>query len=202
MKVSRQAYGPEPDQYFERYLPDETASPGTVLVIHGGFWRPEFDASLGRPLATDLAERGYSVANLEYRRPERDGWREIFPDVLAGIAALGTANVVAVGHSAGAQLAAYAAARVPLAGIVAQAGLLDLAGAVRDRVGGRSVLKLLGGTPDEVPERYREADPIVLAPLGIPVVCVHSRADDWVPIAQCEAYVATGGAAELIEGPG
>ena len=44
MKVSRQAYGPEPDQYIEHYLPDELAHPGTVLIIHGGFWRPEYDA--------------------------------------------------------------------------------------------------------------------------------------------------------------
>ena len=201
MKVSRHAYGAEADQYLERYVPAVARHLGTVLVIHGGFWRPEYDASLGRAIATDLAERGYVAVNLEYRRPDRDGYRCIFPDVLAGIASLADENVVAVGHSAGAQLAAYAAARVPLAGVVAQAGLLDLATAAADRVGGRSVLKLLGGTIEEVPERYREADPIVSAPLEVPVVCVHSRADAWVPFAQSEAYAAKSGC-ELIEVPG
>ena len=198
MNVGRQAYGPEPDQYLERYGSGEL---GTVLIVHGGFWRPEFDASLGRPLAEDLAERGYTAVNLEYRRATWDGWRCAFPDVLAGIAALDEPNVVAVGHSAGAQLAAYAAARGLLAGVVAQAGLLELGTAARERVGGRSVLKLMGGTPEEVPQRYREADPIVAAPLAVPVVCVHSRADEWVPFAQSEAYAAKSGA-ELIEVPG
>jgi acetyl esterase/lipase len=199
VKVSRQAYGPEPEQYVEHYVPERVEHPGTVLIIHGGFWRPEYDAALGRPLATDLAERGYTVANLEYRRPEQDGWRQIFPDVLAGAASL-TGDVVAVGHSAGGQLAAYAAARLPLAGVVAQAGVLDLATAARDRVGGRSVLKLMGGTPEEAPERYRDADPIGLK-IDVPVVCVHSRADVRVPYAQSEAYAAATGA-ELIEVPG
>jgi acetyl esterase/lipase len=198
MKISTHAYGPEPDQYVERYQPERVEYPGTVLIIHGGFWRPEYDASLGRPLATDLAERGFAAANLEYRR---DGWPSTFPDVLAGIASLGEQNIVAVGHSAGGQLAVYAATQGKLAGVVAQAGVLDLAGAAADQVGGRSVLRLMGGTPEDVPERYREADPIACAPPAVPIVCVHSRADELVPFAQSEAYAAKTGA-ELIEVPG
>lgn len=197
MKVSKQPYGAEPDQYLEHYEPEQVGHPGTVLIIHGGFWRPEYDASIGRPLARDLAERGYRAANLEYRRAKADGWRASLPDVLAGVASLDAESVVAIGHSAGGQLAAYAAARLPLAGVIAQAGLLDLATAARDRVGGRSVHKLLGGTPEEVPERYQDADPIGLAP-SAPIVCVHSRTDELVPFAQSEAYAARTGA-RLIE---
>jgi acetyl esterase/lipase len=200
VKISKRAYGPEPDQYVEHYLPAEPTGPGTVLIIHGGFWRPEFDASLGRPLALDLAQRGYTVANLEYRRPPRDGWRSISTDVRAAVTTL-TGTVVAVGHSAGGQLAVYAAQYGRLAGVVTQAGLLDLVTAAENRVGGRSVEKLLGGTPQEVPERYGKADPIALLPSRVPVVCVHSRADEWVPFAQSEAYAEKSGA-ELIEVPG
>jgi acetyl esterase/lipase len=192
----KEPYGPDPDQYLEHYVPDQVRHPGTVLIIHGGFWRPEYDASLGRPLARDLAERGFVAANLEYRRA---GWAEMSADVLAAVASL-TGKVVAVGHSAGGQLAAYAAHHGRLSGVVAQAGLLDLATAARDLVGGRSVSRLLGGTPDEVPERYAEADPIGLEP-RVPVVCVHSRTDEWVPFAQSEAYAARTGA-RLIEVPG
>ncbi|HEY4460632.1 MAG TPA: alpha/beta fold hydrolase [Pseudonocardiaceae bacterium] len=189
-------YGPEPDQYRERYLPAQPKHPGTVLIIHGGFWLPDYDASLGRPLAQDLAERGFTAVNLEYRR---SGWQEMSADVLAGVASL-TGDVVAVGHSAGGQLAVYAAQHGRLAGVVAQAGVLDLATAAQDRIGGRAVSKLLGGTPEEVPERYREADPIGLPP-RVPVVCVHSRTDQLVPFAQSEAYAARTGA-RLIEVPG
>jgi hypothetical protein len=60
-------YGAEPAQFGELWLPDEAAA-GTVVVIHGGFWRALYDLSLGRPLAADLAARGYAAWNLEYRR--------------------------------------------------------------------------------------------------------------------------------------
>jgi acetyl esterase/lipase len=192
----REHYGPEPDQYIEHYVPEQVQHPGTVLIIHGGFWRPEYDASIGRPLAEDLAERGYTAVNLEYRRSD---WESMAADVLAGVASL-TGDVVAVGHSAGGQLAVYAAQCGRLAGVVAQAGVLDLATAARDRVGGRSVLRLMGGTPEEVPERYAEADPIGMTP-RVPVVCVHSRTDQLVPFAQSEAYSAKTGA-RLVEVPG
>lgn len=207
MKISRHAYGPDPDQYVERYLPEGADFLGAVLVIHGGFWRPGYGAELGHDIAADLAQRGYLALNLEYRRADEDGYRVVFPDVLAGIdslAGLGvrSEDVVAVGHSAGGQLAAYAAARLPLAGIVAQAGLMDLVSTASDEVGAPFVRKLLGGGPQDAPQRYRDADPLTHAPLHIPVVCVHSRTDVRVPFAQSQAYVAKGGDVELVEVPG
>ena len=36
-------------------------SRGVVVVIHGGFWKAEYDASLGEPLAADLAARGWTA---------------------------------------------------------------------------------------------------------------------------------------------
>jgi dipeptidyl aminopeptidase/acylaminoacyl peptidase len=57
-----------------------------------------------------------------------------------------------------------------------------------------------------VPERYGAADPLAAVPLAAPVLCVHARADDTVPIAQSERYVAAataaGGAAALHVVPG
>ena len=43
-------YGGDPAQFGELWLP-EGAAAGTVVVIHGGFWRARYDLSLGRPLA-------------------------------------------------------------------------------------------------------------------------------------------------------
>jgi acetyl esterase/lipase len=60
-------YGADPAQFGELWRP-EGAAAGTVVVIHGGFWRARYDLSLGRPLAADLAARGYAAWNLEYRR--------------------------------------------------------------------------------------------------------------------------------------
>ena len=164
------------------------------MIIHGGFWRAQYDLSLGRPLAADLAAHGFTCWNLEYRRVgDGGGWPATFADVAAGIDRLAgldvdTSRVVAVGHSAGGQLAVWAAGRaklpagapgaapeVELAGVVSQAGVLDLATAARDGVGATAVPDLLGGSPAQVPERYALADPIQQVPLAAPVLCLHAR---------------------------
>jgi dipeptidyl aminopeptidase/acylaminoacyl peptidase len=95
---------------------------------------------------------------------------------------------------------------VAVTAVVSQAGVVDLRTAARTGVGGTAVPDLLGGGPDDVPERYRVADPIAQVPLDAPVLCVHPRADDSVPFAQSRAYVAAatraGGAAKLHDVPG
>ncbi len=206
----RHAYGADPAQFGELYTPSGPRNAGTVVIIHGGFWRQQYGLSLGRPLAEDLVRRGYVVWNLEYRRVAAGGgWPGTLADVGAGIdklAELGvdTDHVCAIGHSAGGQLAVWACARqklpreapgaqplVIVTSAVAQAGVLDLVTAADTGVGGTAVPDLLGGTPDEVPERYRLADPVELLPILAPVLCVHATADDTVPIAQSEVYVKT-----------
>jgi acetyl esterase/lipase len=214
-------YGPEPDQYAELRHPDGDPL-GVAVVIHGGFWRAAYDASLGRDLAQDLAQRGWATYNIEYRRVGAGGgWPTTLQDVADAIDLLSDLHldltrVVAIGHSAGGHLATWAAGRarlpttapgssprVSLTGVVAQAGVLDLRTGAAQAVGGTAIPDLLGGGPAKVPERYDWADPIAAVPLEAPVVCIHSRADDSVPFAQSEAYVAAarrrGGAAELVE---
>ena len=213
-------YGPDPDQYGELYLP-EGEQLGVAVVIHGGFWRAAYDASLGRDLARDLARRGWTAFNIEYRRVGRGGgWPTTLQDVSDAIDLLSEldldlSRVIAIGHSAGGHLAAWAAgrssassapgssSRVSLTGVVAQAGVLDLRTGARTHVGGTAIPDLLGGSADTVPERYDWADPITQVPLPIPLFCVHGRDDESVPFVQSEAYVAAATAAgatvELIE---
>ena len=212
--AERIAYGPDPVQFGELYRPATVEQPGVVVILHGGFWRARYDCSLGRPLAADLAAHGFTAWNVEYRRVAAGGgWPETVEDVSAAIDHLATLDVdasraVAVGHSAGGHLAVWAAgarpsARVPLTAAVSQAGVLDLAVAARTGVGQTAVLDLLGGGPDEVPDRYAAADPIRHVPPPVPVLCVHARADDTVPFAQSEAYVAAAGPrTRLVEVPG
>ena len=52
----------------------------------------------------------------------------------------------------------------------------------------------LGGSPQQVPERYASASPIELLPLGLPQTLVHGRADPNVPFAISEAYHAAAAA--------
>lgn len=217
--VHRFAYGSHSAQWADLYLP-ATGVPAIAIVIHGGFWRERYDASLGAPLARDLAERGICAWNIEYRRVGNGGgWPHTLADVAQAIDRLAgddlrryplldPTRAVTVGHSAGGQLAVWAAGRhqrpqhavgagpavAPIAAI-SQAGALDLVVAARDRVGGSAVPDLLGGPPEQVPDRYALASPVALVPLGVPIRCIHGNADTNVPISQSERFVAAATAA-------
>jgi acetyl esterase/lipase len=183
-----------------------------VVLIHGGFWRARYGRRLERAVAGDLTRRGHAVWNIEYRRLGRrqgGGWPATFDDVAAAIdflaelddPGLDLGNLVAVGHSAGGQLALWAArrtdARVPVARVVGQAAVCDLVAAA-DRARG-----LMGGTPDELPERYAAADPMRGLPLGLPVLLVHGADDETVPVRQSRVYATAareaGDPVELVE---
>ncbi|MCW2777855.1 MAG: hypothetical protein JWN17_1580, partial [Frankiales bacterium] len=73
-------------------------------------------------------------------------------------------------------------------------------------LGGGAVDALLGGGPEQVPDRYRAADPVALLPSGVRTVLVHGEADDVVPTSQSEQYVAAATAAgdlsRLVRVPG
>jgi acetyl esterase/lipase len=222
MAVRRHPYGDDPSQFGELYLPDGPRRPGTVVIVHGGFWKAQYDLDLGRPLAADLLARGYSVWNLEYRRVGNSGgWPATFEDVAAGIDILAelevdTSRVVAIGHSAGGHLAAWAAGRrklprgvpgarpqVEITGVVAQAGVLALRSCAESALGGDAARIMMGGMPKELADAYRIADPLSAVPIPAPVICVHSRADDVVPFGQSVEYVTAattaGGTATLHE---
>lgn len=212
-------YGPDPAQHGILHRPDG-ASRGVVAVLHGGFWKAEYGAELGEPLARRLAQLGWTAWNLEYRRVRGGGgWPATFDDVHAGLERLAgldvdTTRVVALGHSAGGHLAAWAAARgrfprwsgalVPVSAVIAQAGALDLTATFEDDLGSGAAAALMGCGPDD--PAYDWADPMRQVPLGVPVWCVHARDDNTVPFAQAEAYVArstaAGARAHLVEVPG
>jgi acetyl esterase/lipase len=167
------------------------------VLIHGGFWRARYDRSLMRPLAEDLARRGWLAWNLEYRRlGAGGGWPQTFEDVCADIDALGKRRtVIGVGHSAGGQLALLAAAGGRLNGVVSQAGVADMAEADRLGIG--------DGVTREFARGEAAADPIRHAPTGVPTLLVHGTADDTVPAALSERYAAAAGSeAELDLRPG
>jgi acetyl esterase/lipase len=128
---ARIAYGPGPDQFLELTLPVGTGPAPVAVVLHGGFWRARHGIELARPLAADLAARGWAAVAVEYRRVGAGGgWPVTLDDVAAALdalpdvaragrdragedtaARLDLTDVTVIGHSAGGHLAAWAAGR-------------------------------------------------------------------------------------------
>ncbi len=210
-------YGDLPRQKGEWWLPPGagTGRLPTVVLVHGGYWRNSFDLSLEDAVAADLAARGFLVWNIDYR-PSNDPWPATFLDAAAGYDHLSAGRyasrvdpdrVSVVGHSAGGHLALWLASRerlpadAPGAGgggprsavVVGQAPVAALADGARLGLGGGAVQALLGGEPDEVPERYAVGDPLALLPTDVATTCIHAGGDDLVPISQSETYVAAAG---------
>ena len=150
---------------------------------------------LVRPLAASLTEAGIATWNLEYRRLGNagGGWPGTFEDVAHGTDYLRNIarenrldlnRVVAIGHSAGGHLAMWLAARpklpkssvlyannpLRLKGVVDLDGPADLKATLpmqQPVCGSPVITQLLGGTPEEQPQRYREASPVEMLPLGV-----------------------------------
>jgi dipeptidyl aminopeptidase/acylaminoacyl peptidase len=165
-------------------------------------------------LAGDLHRRGWATWNVEYRRlgAPGGGWPGTLHDCAAAVGALLAVEgvdhrrVVAVGHSAGGQLALWLAARSGIGAVVALAAVSDLVSAARLDLGDGAAVELLGGTPEELPERYRQASPRALLPLGVPQLLIHGERDDRVPVAMSREHAAAareaGDHVELVTLPG
>ena len=190
------------------YLPAGDGPRPVVVVLHGGSWTARYGKIVTAAVSADLAARGVAAWNVEYRRVGRGqggGWPATFDDVATAIAALPSVSrgrldlddVRLVGHSAGGQLAVWAASRGAIARVAALAAPLDL------NVGGEAIVDFMGGPPEELPERYAAADPMRLLPLGIPTLLMHGEEDATVPVIRSRRYAdaarAAGDDVELME---
>jgi acetyl esterase/lipase len=184
----RHSYGEDASQFGDLY---EGGGHGVAVLVHGGFWRDRYDLTLMRPLAEDLAARDWTVWNVEYRRlGSGGGMPATLDDVGAAIDHLAEldldlARVIAIGHSAGGHLAAMAATRedprVPVTGVVSQAGVLDT----------RRAYEL--NLSDGVAREFLDASPIERLPLTAPALLVHGSRDDTVPLEISERFAELSG---------
>jgi acetyl esterase/lipase len=166
----RVAYGADPNQVGELWLPTKGTAPyRVVLMIHGGCWLGSLPGPELLAFQADaLRSAGVAVWSISYRRIGQPGgaYPGTFQDVAQGADHLKTlaasypldlANVVATGHSAGGHLALWAAGRpniadgsplkaaapLPLKAVVAVAGIPDLAFALQASTCGDAVDKLV-----------------------------------------------------------
>lgn len=201
-------YGKGALQYGELRMPAGAGPHPVAMVIHGGCWLSAFDYRHATSLSANLTQAGIATWTIEYRRvgDSRGGWPGTFQDVAAAADhlrnlppqyLLDLERVITVGHSAGGQLALWLAARrglstdsefyanepLPIAGVVSLAGITDLKtysiGAANSC--NASVNPLMGGTPEEKPQRYAQVSPLELLPLRVPMILIHGARDSIVP---------------------
>lgn len=197
---ARLPYGSDPLQFGDLRLPQAKGRHPVAIVIHGGFWRAAYGLDHIGHLCAALTAAGLATWNVEYRRIGNDGggWPGTFEDVLRGAGHVATLaekypvdakRTIAVGHSAGGHLALLLAGRQRVRGVVSLAGVADLRRAWELGLSNNAVASFLGGSPQEVPGRYRQASPLELLPLGVPQRLVHGAKDDVVPFEISENYV-------------
>jgi len=172
-----------------------------VINIHGGYWRAKYKLDHAGHLCAALAAKGVATANLEYRRVGDDGgaWPGTFADVRSAYQFLvqhapahnlDPGKIVVMGHSAGAQLAlCLAAHEANVTRVVSLAGVVDLERAYKLHLSNDAVVEFLRGTPRDVPDHYREADPMQLSIPHARQFLIHGEADEVVPPEFSRDYV-------------
>src|SRR5215469_16882719 len=199
----RLSYGSDPNQFIDLRLPGSERKPFALVInIHGGFWRSKYNLDHAGHHCSALTARGLATANLEYRRVgnEGGGWPGTFADIRSGYNFLiqnaqkhnfDRQRILLAGHSAGGQLALCLAARESqIRAAISLAGVVDLERAYQLHLSSDAVVEFLHGTPAEVPDHYREADPMQLSIVKPRQWLIHGTSDDVVPPAFSRDYVA------------
>ena len=182
-----------------------------VLLFHGSAWMVGTAGreSMAQPAAA-LAEDGYVAFNVEYRLTGDPAGEHLWPAQLddaqravrwvranADRYGVDPDRVGAYGHSAGGHLAALLGVRETrdnsdpeladyfsrVSCVVTIAGHLDLSIPYPGEFDRQSLVALLGGTPDEVPEAYLDASPITwVDEESAPFLIIHGGADPMNPV--------------------
>jgi acetyl esterase/lipase len=218
MADARIAYGADPNQFGDLWLPAGKGPFPVVVLIHGGCWQAKLPGTILMDyMAADLRAKGVAVWNLEYRRIGHagGGYPGTFLDVAAGVDKLRNlakaqnldlSRVVVAGHSAGGQLTAWTAARgrlprtsplyvtkpLPIRAAVSIDGINDLR-AFRAEGPGRcgepgTVDDLVKGAPQLTP--YADTSPRELLPTSVAQVVMSGELDPIVPVKLARDYAA------------
>lgn len=211
----RIAYGPAPAQVVELFLPDGQGPHPVVVLIHGGCYLAEFEGlAQTSGIAADLAERGYAVWNVEYRKLGEPGagYPGTFQDVADAVDRIRTEAarhhldlhlVVAIGHSAGGHLALWAAGRRRLPAssplwkadpqgiraVISLGGIGDLEGqgdVFAGACGKEPIPSIIGAATRPAP--YGDTSPAELLPLGAGIVMISGVTDHVMPPVTGQAF--------------
>lgn len=153
-----------------------------VLLVHGGYWRPEFDRSHLRPYAQELALRGIETFLLEYRR-ELGSPENYLDDLISALKVIGPCSVI--GHSAGGHLALLVESLEQVESVIALAPVSDLVAV--DELGlDDGVIRLFLGAP---PSEYPHLNPMSMNGYSSKVTVIHGDQDHRVPVELSRKFV-------------
>jgi len=194
-------YGEERLQFGELRLPQGQGPFPVMLLIHGGCWLAEYDIAHIRKLAAAFTAEGIATWTVEYRRvgDTGGGWPGTFDDVaaaadhlvsLAGQFQLDLDRFITAGHSAGGHLAIWLANRpsrwpavLKPGAVLALAPAADLAWLHQHQDWGSVVDELMGGSPEQQPQRYQLGSGTARLPLPVPQTIVIGKYDSsWAPV--------------------
>ena len=210
----RYGYGSHPQQFAELTLPPTAPPHPVVILVHGGCYREIYDLRPLGALAADLADAGFAVWNIEYRRYGNGGrFPRMFLDVakavdhlrlIANEHHLDLERVIAMGHSAGGHLALWLAGRpkippesplynedpLPIRAVLALAPLADIKRAVEAGLCSDALPSVMGGDPITAADNFHAGSPRELLPLDVQQTIIVG-ADDIDILENARAYCET-----------
>jgi acetyl esterase/lipase len=209
--------GLEP-QRLDVYVPLGSQPPGgwpVIVAIHGGGWRRLDKRDYGQRIASAFVPSGYAVVapNYPLSAPDEPTWPIGFEAIQkavmwvkenAGNFEIDPSRVVAMGESAGGNLANLLGTNSPsaavdasgyssaVAAVIGFSSPTDLAALYTENPrAGKAVAQFLGGTPTQVPAIYLAASPVdQVSPADPAVFLVHGASDPLVPLSQSEELAA------------
>ena len=197
------SYGTDPLQFGELRLPKGDGPHPVMMLIHGSCWLADYDIAHIRKLAHAFTQEGFATWTVEYRRVgnEGGGWPGTYDDIagagdylvtLAKSHPLDLTRTITAGHSAGGHLALWYANRperfkkaetVTPVGVLALAPAADLAYLHEKKVCGHVIDKLMGGSPAEHPDRYKQGSGIDRLPVMTAQHIILGKYDtSWTPV--------------------
>ncbi|MDX2416665.1 MAG: alpha/beta hydrolase [Xanthomonadales bacterium] len=200
-------------QYGLLWLPKNLASSETaplIVLIHGGCWLNAYDVQHSFPLSSALAEAGYAVWSLEYRRTGDAGgaWPGSFEDVRQGLAftshlkdyPVDLDQIIIMGHSAGGHLALLAASENQnVTAVIGLAAITDIVGYSKGKNSCQTAsIDFMGGTYEQNLKAYKAANP-ASRPLHTKTTLLYGDIDSIVPLEQSQL---PGASAVMFEGAG
>lgn len=177
LHASQISYGDLPDQKILFWPGLGEIQNNTLIFIHGGCWLAQFDIKHSFALTSALAQRGFDVYSIEYRRTGNGGeWPVALNDIqlaisviqqkLAGDSAVYNAPISIIGHSAGGHLATLAAVNIAPESftnvhLFGLAPIIDLvAYAEGENSCQTATPTFMGGTPAQQEQAYKVANPL------------------------------------------